>query len=157
MYSHILCATDLSPRSDEALRVAVHMAARYDARLSILNVHEEFMDKEEMVMLRVSVEQMQGRFKEIATKCRQQMQALVTAVGVEDIEVDYLIREGKPGDIILRIAEDLANQIEEPNSPLIIMGTNGRDSLVERLLGSEAEYVVRHASCPVLVIPYMAE
>ncbi len=30
MFSHILCATDLSPRSDEALRVAVHMAAKYD-------------------------------------------------------------------------------------------------------------------------------
>ncbi len=30
MFSHILCATYLSPRSDEALRVAVHMAAKYD-------------------------------------------------------------------------------------------------------------------------------
>ncbi len=25
MFSHILCATDLSPRSDEALRVAEHV------------------------------------------------------------------------------------------------------------------------------------
>ena len=157
MYSHILCATDLSPRSDEALRVAVHMAARYNAKLSILNVHEEFMDKEEMVMLRVSVEQMQERFKEIATRCRAQMKALVTAVGVEDIAVKYLIREGKVGDVILKIAEELTEEIEEPNSPLIIMGTNGRDSLMERFLGSAAEYVVRHAPCPVLVIPYMVE
>ncbi len=59
MFSQILCATDLSPRSDEALHVAVHMAARYGAQLTILNVHEEFMDKSEMVMLRVSVDQMQ--------------------------------------------------------------------------------------------------
>jgi nucleotide-binding universal stress UspA family protein len=133
------------------------MAARYSARLAILNVHEEFMDKEEMVMLRVSVEQMQDRFRQIATKCRQQMEAMVTAVGVEDIAVEYLIREGKPGEIILKLAQDLTDEIQEPNSPLIIMGTNGRDSLMERLLGSAAEYVVRHASCPVLVIPYMAE
>ncbi len=157
MYSHILCATDLSPRSDEALRVAVHMAAKYAARLTILNVHEEFMDKEEMVMLRVSEEKMQERFREIALKCKQQMRELVTAVGVEDIEVKYHVREGKPEDVILKLARDLAARIQEPSSPLVVMGTNGRDSLVEHILGTVAEHVVRHAPCPVLVIPYIVE
>ena len=66
MFDHIMCATDLSPRSDEALRVAVHMAARYDSHLTVLNVHEGFMGKGEMIMLRVSVEQMQEKFREIA-------------------------------------------------------------------------------------------
>ncbi len=157
MYSHILCATDLSPRSDEALRVAVHMAAKYDAQLTILNVHEEFMDKEEMMMLRVSVEKMQERFREIALKCKQQMQKLVTAVGVEDIKVEYLVREGKPEDMILKMAQDLAAGLQEPNTPLIVMGTNARESLMERLLGTVADHVVRHATCPVLVIPYLSE
>lgn len=157
MFSHILCATDLSPRSDEALRVAVHMAAKYDAQLTILNVHEEFMDKEEMMMLRVSVEKMQERFREIALKCKQQMQKLVTAVGVEDIKVEYLVREGKPEDMILKMAQDMAAGLQEPNTPLIVMGTNARESLMERLLGTVADHVVRHATCPVLVIPYLSE
>ncbi|UCD38112.1 MAG: universal stress protein [Fidelibacterota bacterium] len=157
MFSYILCATDLSPRSDEALRVAVHMAAKYNAFLAILNVHEEFMDKDEMVMLRVSVEQMQERFRLVATKCRQQMQDLVSSTGVEDLQVDYLIREGEPAEVIIDIARGIHSDMEEPNSPLIVMGTNGRDSLKERLLGSVAEHVVRHATCPVLVIPYLAE
>jgi nucleotide-binding universal stress UspA family protein len=156
MFSHILCATDLSPRSDEALRVAVHMTAKYDAQLTILNVHEEFMDKEEMMMLRVSVEKMQERFREIALKCKEQMQKLVTAVGVEDIKVEYLVREGKPEDMILKMAQDLAAEIQEPNTPLIVMGTNARESLMERLLGTVADHVVRHATCPVLVIPYLS-
>ncbi len=157
MFSHILCATDLSPRSDEALRVAVHMAAKYDAQLTILNVHEEFMDKEEMMMLRVSVEKMQERFRGIALKCKRQMQKLVTAVGVEDIKVEYLVREGKPEDMILKMAQDLAAGLQEPNTPLIVMGTNARESLMERLLGTVADHVVRHATCPVLVIPYLSE
>lgn len=157
MFSYILCATDLSPRSDEALRVAVHMAAKYAARLTILNVHEEFMDKEEMVMLRVSVEKMQERFREIALKCKQQMQELVTAVGVEDIEVEYHIREGKPEDVILKIANDMTAELQEPNSPLIVIGANAKESLMERILGTVAEHVVRHAPCPVLVIPYIVE
>ena len=156
MFSHILCATDLSPRSDEALRVAVHMAAKYDAQLAILNVHEEFMDKEEMLMLRVSVEKMQERFKEIALKCKQQMRELVTAVGVEEIKVEYHIREGKPEEAILKAAHDMAADLQEPNSPCIVMGTNGRDSLMDRILGTVAEHVVREAPCPVLVIPYVS-
>ena len=157
MFSHILCATDLSPRSDEALRVAVHMAAKYAARLTILNVHEEFMDKEEMVMLRVSVEKVQERFREIALTCKQQMRELVTAVGVEDIEVEYHVREGKPEEVILKAAHDVAAELQEPNSPLVVIGTNGRDSLIEHILGTVAEHVVRHAPCPVLVIPYVVE
>lgn len=157
MFSHILCATDLSPRSDEALRVAVHLAAKYAARLTILNVHEEFMDKEEMVMLRVSVEKMQERFREIALTCKQQMQQLVTAVGVDDLQVEYMVREGKPEDVILKAANGMVTELQEPNSPLVVMGTNGRDSLVERILGTVAEHVVRHAPCPVLVIPYIIE
>jgi len=157
MFSHVLCATDLSPRSDEALRVAVHMAAKYGARLAILNVHEEFMDKEEMVMLRVSVDQMQERFRQIAVKCRRQMEKLVTAVGLEDINVEYLVREGKPAEAILKVAGEVAAGLSDPESSLIVMGTNGRNDLMERLLGSVAENVVRHAACPVLVIPYVSE
>ncbi len=157
MFSHILCATDLSPRSDEALRVAVHMAARYEARLTILNVHEEFMDKSEMVMLRVSVDQMQDRYRTVALKCREQMEQMVTSVGLEDIQVEYLIREGKPADVILKVAQEVGVDLTDPESPLIVMGTNGRNDLVERLLGSVAEFVVRHAACPVLVIPYVGE
>lgn len=137
--------------------MSVHMAAKYNARLVILNVHEEFMDKEEMVMLRVSVERMQERFREIALKCKQQMKQQVTAVGVDEINVEYLLRDGKPADVILKVAQDMIADLQKPNLPLIVMGTNGRDSLKDRFLGTVAEHVVWHASCPVLVIPYVDE
>jgi nucleotide-binding universal stress UspA family protein len=35
---------------------------------------------------------------------------------------------------------------------LIVMSTHGRDSLADRVLGSHAERVLRHAPCPVLVV-----
>ncbi len=153
MFDHILCATDLSPRSDEALRVAVHMAARYNSELTVLNVHEEFMDKEEMIMLRVSVEQMQEKFREIALAAKEQMQELVTAVGVDDLSVEYKLHEGKPGEAIISAAHEISQSAGDTKAILIVMGTNGRDSLVEMLLGSEAEYIVRHSPFPVLVVP----
>ena len=36
---------------------------------------------------------------------------------------------------------------------LIVMGTHGRRGFQHLLLGSVAEAVVRHAPCPVLVVP----
>jgi len=33
------------------------------------------------------------------------------------------------------------------------MGTHGRTGLIKLLMGSVAEYVVRHARCPVLTVP----
>ena len=39
------------------------------------------------------------------------------------------------------------------NAGLIAISTHGRTGFEHVLLGSTAEYVVRHASCPVLVVP----
>ncbi len=153
MFDHILCATDLSPRSDEALNVAVHMAARYSARLTVLNVHEEFMDKGEMVMLRVSVEQMQEKFRAIAVAAKQQMLEKVTAIGVDDLQVEYLLHEGKPGEAIIMTAKEISEQADGSKVVLIVMGTNGRESLLDAILGTEAEIVVRQSPFPVLVVP----
>jgi nucleotide-binding universal stress UspA family protein len=157
MFARILCATDLSPRSDEALRVAVHLAAKYDSPLTVLNAHEEFLDKDEMLMLRVSAERMQERFREIALKARQQMQKMVTMIGIEEVQVNYLIREGRPGEVILDVSRELQIGLATHESVLIVMGVNGKDTLKERILGSVAEHVVRHAQCPVLVIPYFLD
>ncbi len=41
----------------------------------------------------------------------------------------------------------------ELKAHLIVVGTHGRHSVARWLLGSVAEGVVRHASCPVLIIP----
>lgn len=52
---------------------------------------------------------------------------------------------GAPYQTILTVAED-------GEFDLIVMGTHGRTGLSHALLGSVAEKVVRHASCPVLTV-----
>ncbi len=88
-------------------------------------------------------------------KARKQMEKQVSAQGIDELQVEYLLREGRPAETIIKVAEELHEKLPNPESPLIVMGTNGRNDLMERLLGTVAEYVVRHASCPVLVIPYV--
>ncbi|MCK5448496.1 MAG: universal stress protein, partial [Gemmatimonadetes bacterium] len=43
---------------------------------------------------------------------------------------------------------------EKHGVDLIVIGTHGRTGVPRLLIGSVAERVVRHASCPVLVVPH---
>ena len=52
---------------------------------------------------------------------------------------------GEPWRTVVQIASDLG-------ADLVVVGTSGRTGLARFALGSVAERVVRHASCPVLVV-----
>jgi nucleotide-binding universal stress UspA family protein len=54
------------------------------------------------------------------------------------------VASGDPADAIIHVAK-------EQEVDLIVMGTHGRSGLAHVFMGSVAEKVVRHASCPVLV------
>jgi nucleotide-binding universal stress UspA family protein len=58
---------------------------------------------------------------------------------------ETVILEGPPRPLIVDSATDLHCQ-------MIVMGTHGRSGLAHLLLGSVAEYVVRHSRVPVLTI-----
>ena len=58
MFRKILCATDLNDASSEAVKKTVQLAHQYNSKIIMLNIHKEFMTKEEMGMLRVSIDKM---------------------------------------------------------------------------------------------------
>jgi nucleotide-binding universal stress UspA family protein len=59
--------------------------------------------------------------------------------------VQVKVAVGKPAEEILRVAR-------EEGADMIVMGTHGRTGLRHLLLGSVAEEVTRHASCPVFTL-----
>ena len=50
-------------------------------------------------------------------------------------------------------AEAIADQADRMHADFIVMSTHGHTGLANRLAGSVTEVVIRHASCPVLVVP----
>ena len=146
MYKNILAPVDLKSRSRIALRQALHLAHQFDAKIFLLSIHEDFRSKDQMVMSRVSVNMLGEEYKKIALDAKKDMKNLVNQLEEDDVGCEYILRDGLPTDIILKIAV-------EYNIDLIVMGTNGRDSLSDFILGTTTQKVVEHSTCPVLVVP----
>ena len=51
------------------------------------------------------------------------------------------------------VKDEVLSAADKWNADIIVIGTHGRTGLSHLLLGSVAEYVVRHAKVPVLVVP----
>ncbi len=66
-------------------------------------------------------------------------------VKAEGIQVETLLKEGN-------IVQEIVNAAREGNFDLIVMGARGISKIKELLLGSVSDGVIRHASCPVLVV-----
>lgn len=146
MFTHILCPTDLKERALFALKKAVQIAHQFNSRITMLNVHDEFISKQEREMLRVSFDSLKAEYDDVAVESREQMRAAIRQLNAEDLQVDYKLREGKPAKKIVKVAEKLGVD-------LIVMATDGRDSIKDFVTGTITEHVINHASCPVLVIP----
>src|SRR2546426_759721 len=67
----------------------------------------------------------------------------ITGRASEDFEL--IVEDGTPQALILQTAEEWM-------ADLIVMGSHGRTSASEVLIGSVTDSVIRHAHCPVLIV-----
>ncbi len=74
------------------------------------------------------------------------MRDLVHQTNWNGIAVETSIQIGHAG-------KQICTEASDRKAGLIAVSTHGRTGFKHVLLGSTAEYVVRHASCPVLVVP----
>jgi nucleotide-binding universal stress UspA family protein len=85
----------------------------------------------------------QTEYASVVDTTRRELESL--AATVTDVPVQTSVPCGLPGPSILDVAREHAVD-------LIVMGTHGRTGLMHLLLGSVAEYLLRHAPCPVLTV-----
>jgi nucleotide-binding universal stress UspA family protein len=90
-----------------------------------------------------------ARTAEMIEKGRAYIQAYLAAhaasVRARGFDVETVVAVGGAADEVLRTAADKA-------SDLIVIATHGRDGLARFRLGSVADKIIRHATCPTLVI-----
>jgi len=139
MYSNILIPLDLS-HQEQALvlgSVAEKLAAGDPARIHLLYVDQSFIHRASYPQLDESDQ------KNHSLDARQQMSQLLTHL-TENIEVMIHCRNGTAHDQILETASDL--QVDA----IVMMAR--KPGISSYFIGSNAERVVRHASCSVFVI-----
>ncbi len=137
----ILVPMDFSNLSKDALPWATFMAEQFKAEVVLLHVVEKF-----------PIDYLMGReltshaivplIKQAEADLERAAVDLAKSIG---IKISSAVREGKPHEEICEAAKALAVD-------LIVLTTHGYTGLKHVWLGSTAEYVVRHASCPVLVV-----
>ena len=144
----ILVPVDFSDTSVNALKLACQLAIRADADILILHVNETvpyIIPVSEYAYTASAV-----NIEEYDQELKHRMQTLKADILKEsrfkDLRIETAIEAGLMVPVVKKVAEDEC-------SDLIVMGTMGVSGWKEMLIGSNTERVIRHAPCPVLVIP----
>ncbi len=136
--NRILLATDFSPESQNALQFAVSLTRRRNATLFLVHV----LPTERPV----GTGEVWPSLTEIARdNAEKSMAKLQNMDDLKFLPHEVIIRPGDTCDVISRVVSD-------KNVDLIVMGTQGHGGITKLFLGSTAERVIRHASCPVLTV-----
>lgn len=140
-FKKILIAVNDSPYSMKAARTGFSLAHRLNASIGLLYV----VDRGKEIVnadLGITTEQSQTILLQEAERTIEQYIHLYNGVS----HIERFTPEGVPEQLIITIAEEWA-------ADLIVMGTHGRSGIRKMLTGSIAEYVIRHATVPVLLSP----
>lgn len=137
---HILVPVDFSPPSLSAVRFAREWAARFQADVCLLHVIEPMSTAMAFGAELATAPLFPPDYRK---NIRTELEKLAKNRSARSVKISVQIREGVPHDEIVNAARRL-------KSDLVIIATHGRTGLIRALLGSTAERVVRHATCPVL-------
>jgi nucleotide-binding universal stress UspA family protein len=138
----LLCPVDLSEPSKRALSNAIHLARKFEAKLSVLTVVpkvKSLYSKTPELEIR---EQMQHEYFE---KLHTEFENFLKDFNFHNVQWEKKVLEGTPYQEIMESARTLTPD-------LLIMGSTGRTGLSRILLGSTAEKIIRKLPCSVITV-----
>jgi nucleotide-binding universal stress UspA family protein len=146
MNYRILCAHDLSESSDPALSVALDLARRLSADLTVLFVSTPPYPAPPGLWFAVEEANFEGLAERIRAAAKLELEQRVKALARPgDPPVTVGVETGEPGETILATAADLG-------ATMLVLGTHARKGWQHLMLGSVAERVVRTSPVPVLTV-----
>ena len=136
----ILCPVDHSECSYLALKYAISLALKDEAKLYLMHVIDSRLYDTEMYKFSPY------KLNEIdESKIRTDLMKSLPEGTTDVLEVETIVVKGVP-------FHEIINAATEMNVDLIVIGTHGRTGLSHVMLGSVAEKVVRKSLCPVLTV-----
>jgi universal stress protein A len=139
----ILVPTDFTDPSHEALSVALAFARMFGATLDLVHVAVEaaypLPPPVDVMTMPIDLSPVLDR--------------AAAGLAAEEKRVREAGVACETATLIGRADDEIVKRAKETGADLIVMGTHGRSGLAHALLGSNAERVMQHAPCPMLVVP----
>ncbi len=129
---HTLLCLDLESGSSALCRYAAWQAERCDDQIQVLHVYHEDLDEE-------------GQHR-----CRQEILALLNAVGIKQDTTEISLQPGIPDDVIPAYSQ--AQGVD-----LILLGRRQRSRVEKLYVGSTTSAVICAVMLPITVVPLTRE
>ncbi len=140
---HILFPTDGSDFSSGAQRVAIDLAKRCGARLTVMTIVLSTQDLEGVGT--------HGLRAQLEREAQSRLDAVTTAADAAGVACDtQLVYGEEPHQEIVRTAEEL-----QPD--LVVLGRRGKRGLARFMVGHATAHVAGHAPCNVLMVPRVGQ
>jgi nucleotide-binding universal stress UspA family protein len=142
-FSRILVPIDFSECSMKGLAYARRIAKQFGSKLVLLHSVslQYYVTSDEYARYDLPLLMQQAE-----KAARNQMRNLIEKTDWDGVEVESSMQIGHAG-------QQVCARADAEHADTIVTSTHGTTGFKHILLGSTAEYVVRHASCPVLVVP----
>ena len=140
MFRRILFAHNATPAAERALIYLEHMARQEEAEVIVLHVYQSLERYVATSGYAQLVEQLESVADEVVNDTVEYLQtAGVSAVGI-------VASGSSTARVIVETAQD-------EDVSLIVLGTRGPTRVSDLLLGDVSTEVLRHAPCPVFLVP----
>jgi nucleotide-binding universal stress UspA family protein len=138
-FKRILVATDFSQSSEKALQHAIAIAKHFQAKLYLTHVVSA------LGFVLAGPDATLAASDAAWRDARRLEDRLETSETLNGVNHQIVVREGG-------IWEQIQEVVRDEDIDLIVAGTHGRTGIRKVVLGSVAEEIFRHASCPVLTV-----
>ena len=138
----ILVPTDFSPTADKALILAKDIARKTKSGIHLANFYVIPLADYSQPGISIPGEILD----EIRKASKEGIKELSDKLREEGIEVDATVEIGMATDEIVELAKKI-------NADLIVMGTTGGGSILNKLIGSNASNVMQNTTVPIILVP----
>jgi len=142
---NILVPTDFSRYSDAALKKAVDMAGRHDAKIYLLHVIDKGIQNcaiDYCLDYAIIEALKKDSMREARAKLKKEADEITKN---KKVKITFDIKRGFPAEVIL--SEQKAKKID-----LVVIASHGKTGIMKQMIGSVADKVVKGATCPVMVV-----
>jgi nucleotide-binding universal stress UspA family protein len=143
MKNTILIAVDLSESTESVIKKGMELAIKMEASVILSSVIPMYVDylQSQMSMVPTPWDEIYTAQKEAAIKELKLVQDKFPGIPIE-----IYVEVGNAKDVVIEKAT-------KEKVDYIVVGTHGRTGFTHVVMGSTAEYIVRHATMPVMVVP----